>query len=91
MSLAIAPEEWTERALCAEVGGDEWYPEGMGSKSAAAKSVCRRCDVRADCLRYALDNEEQYGIWAGYTDRELRRIRMDDVERADIFAGLGAA
>ena len=59
--------------------------------SSAAKRVCRSCPVRAECLEFALDNGESWGIWAGYTDMELRRIRHDDVERASIFADLRGA
>lgn len=35
-----------------------------------ARQVCADCRVREQCLRYAIDNDEQYGIWGGLTTRE---------------------
>jgi WhiB family redox-sensing transcriptional regulator len=31
--------------------------------------------VRGDCLEYALDNGEKFGIWGGMSERERRRLR----------------
>jgi WhiB family redox-sensing transcriptional regulator len=31
--------------------------------------------VREDCLEYALDNGEKFGIWGGMSERERRRLR----------------
>lgn len=39
----------------------------------ACKEVCSHCPVKALCLRYAIANDERYGIWGGLTRRE--RIR----------------
>lgn len=68
------PESWTELALCAEVGDDFWFPEKGGS-TAAAKRVCRSCVVRAECLEYALEHDERFGIWGGMSERERRRLK----------------
>jgi len=40
-----------------------------------AKEVCRGCVAREDCLEYALDNGEKFGIWGGMSERERRRLR----------------
>ena len=37
--------------------------------------MCRGCVVREDCLEYALQNGEKFGIWGGMSERERRRIR----------------
>lgn len=39
-----------------------------------AKAVCRTCPVIEQCLQYALDTEEQYGIWGGLSENERRVI-----------------
>ena len=31
--------------------------------------------MRGDCLEYALQNSEKFGIWGGMSERERRRIR----------------
>lgn len=63
------------RALCAEIGGDEWFPDKGGSAK-AAKAVCARCEVRAACLTWALAQPDRlYGIWAGTSEKERRQLR----------------
>ena len=42
---------------------------------AEAKATCVECPLRADCLKWALDNEEVFGVWGGLTARERRRIQ----------------
>lgn len=44
------------------------------SDVAAAKAHCRRCDVQAECLAYALANGEPYGVWGGLSVEERRRF-----------------
>lgn len=68
------PPAWTKDALCAQVDADLFYPDAGGS-SRAAKAICGRCDVRAECLDYALQMNEWFGIWGGLSDHERRRMR----------------
>ncbi|WP_280381432.1 WhiB family transcriptional regulator [Nocardia wallacei] len=67
-------EDWQDRAVCAQTDPDAFYPEKGGS-TADAKKVCMRCPVRVECLRYALDHDERFGIWGGTSERERRRIK----------------
>ncbi|MFG2976249.1 WhiB family transcriptional regulator [Streptomyces sp. NPDC048331] len=60
--------------LCAQTDPEEFYPEKGGS-TVAAKATCLACEVRPDCLDFALTNREQYGIWGGTSERERRRLR----------------
>lgn len=39
-----------------------------------AKKICAWCPVRAQCLKYALDAEEEHGVWGGTTPAERKRI-----------------
>jgi WhiB family redox-sensing transcriptional regulator len=41
-----------------------------------AKAVCKTCQVRVECLRFAIESGEQHGIWGGMTYRERRRVKM---------------
>lgn len=65
---------WQERALCAQTDPEAFFPEKGGS-TREAKKVCQRCDVRAECLEYALANDERFGIWGGLSERERRKLR----------------
>jgi WhiB family transcriptional regulator, redox-sensing transcriptional regulator len=67
-------EVWMDRALCAETDPEAFFPEKGGS-TRDAKLVCRSCEVRAECLEYALANDERFGIWGGLSERERRRLR----------------
>ena len=67
---------WMRWASCAEVDPDMFFPElGDAAGAEQAKSVCRRCPVRERCLAYALDNNEEHGIWGGLSMQERRRLR----------------
>jgi len=65
---------WQRSANCLGVDPDLFFPERGGS-TREAKEVCRGCVVQEDCLQYALDNSEKFGIWGGYSERERRRLR----------------
>jgi WhiB family redox-sensing transcriptional regulator len=67
---------WQDRALCAQVDPELWFPEkGQTSQALTAKRICRRCPVRADCLAAALEQHAQDGIWGGLTYYE--RLDLD--------------
>ena len=53
---------------------DLFFPE-RGASTREAKSVCAGCEVKDDCLEYALVNGEKFGIWGGLSERERRRLR----------------
>jgi WhiB family redox-sensing transcriptional regulator len=65
---------WMDSALCLQFDGDMWFPE-KGASSAAAKLLCGRCEVRAECLEFALDTNEEFGIWGGLSTAERRALR----------------
>jgi WhiB family redox-sensing transcriptional regulator len=68
------PLAWQEDALCAQTDPEAFFPEKGGS-TRDAKRICAQCTVRAECLEYALKNDERYGIWGGLSERERRRLR----------------
>lgn len=77
-----APPAWTNDALCAQIGGDEWYPEpgGLGQRKASiARATCAACPVRIKCLDYALANDERWGIWGGLFYSERAALGGSDV------------
>ncbi|MFC4140298.1 MULTISPECIES: WhiB family transcriptional regulator [unclassified Microbacterium] len=65
---------WQADALCAQVDPEAFFPEKGGS-TRDAKRICSSCDVRGECLEYALNNDERFGIWGGLSERERRKLK----------------
>ena len=71
---AISKElTWSEKALCATIDPASFFPE-LGGTLSEAKKVCRRCVVQAECLTYAIEHGERFGVWGGLSERERARI-----------------
>jgi len=68
------PPAWMADAVCATTDPEAFYPEKGGS-TREAKAICRSCTVQAECLDWALDRDERFGIWGGLSERERRRIK----------------
>lgn len=75
-SLLTYKVPWMQDAICAQTDPEAFYPEKGGS-TAEAKRVCMGCPVRSECLEYALENQERYGIFGGKSERERRKIAKD--------------
>ena len=69
---------WQAQALCSQTDPDAFFPEKGGS-TREAKRVCLACTVRVECLEYALENDERFGIWGGMSERERRRLKKQAV------------
>ncbi len=65
---------WQASALCAQTDPEAFFPEKGGS-TREAKSVCKGCPVKQECLEYALDHDERFGIWGGLSERERRKLK----------------
>lgn len=65
---------WQADALCAQTDPEAFFPEKGGS-TRDAKRICTTCDVRGECLEYALQNDERFGIWGGLSERERRKLK----------------
>jgi WhiB family redox-sensing transcriptional regulator len=70
--VAILEARWQDRAACRGVDPDVFFPE-RGGPVAEAKAVCRSCPVIEACREAAI--HEKFGIWAGQSERERRKIR----------------
>lgn len=81
MTAAVPPPEWTEQALCTQIGGDLWFPE-HGEDQRPAKRVCAACPVRQQCLDAAIARQEQHGIFGGLNIRERRAYQRNGTQVA---------
>lgn len=65
---------WVSDAVCGQTNPDAFYPE-KGGPVHAAKAVCASCPVTEQCLQYALEHNERFGVWGGTSERERREMR----------------
>jgi len=70
--MAAVDLEWTARRACDEGVEPELFFPPSNAYAEEAKSVCRSCQVAADCLTFALAEEtrQDYGVWGGMTESE---------------------
>ena len=69
------PGEWIYDALCAQIGGTDFFP-GKSESAEPAKRICRMCSVRTECGLYAINSPSPlHGIWGGMSLMERREIR----------------
>lgn len=70
--------DWRNAAACRETDPEIFFPVGDGpaaqQQTDDAKAICYRCPVLDTCLRWALDNRQDVGIWGGLTEAERRRL-----------------
>lgn len=68
-------EEWFKSASCSREDPEMFFPQRAKSKAEAdAMQVCRECPVRQECLDYALEHEERFGVWGGVSERERKAM-----------------
>lgn len=71
--------QWRGGAACREVDPGLFFPVGVTGPAevqiADAKAVCGRCSVREICLEFALQSNQEYGVWGGMSEEERRAIR----------------
>ena len=92
---------WLDHAKCRGLPGNLFYSDHQHNNTQVqeARSVCLgthpdhpgRCPVLEDCLTYAIDNGERWGVWGGTSERERRRIaraRRQIYREAAIEAGV---
>ncbi len=65
-------EDWSARAACRSTDPDALFVQGAAQNR--AKALCSGCVVRTECLADALDNEVEFGVWGGMTERERRAL-----------------
>jgi WhiB family redox-sensing transcriptional regulator len=79
LALAAADDTWRDHALCRDTDPELFFPVGTTGLALVAiehaKQVCRQCAVNAECLDYALDTNQDSGIWGGLSEEERRSIR----------------
>ncbi len=73
------PDEWKGQAACRVITPDLFFPLGSTGDAldqiADAKQVCQTCSVRRECLQFALETNQEAGVWGGTSEEERRVMR----------------
>ncbi len=95
LALGAADDEWRDGALCRDTDPGLFFPVGTTGNALVqidrAREVCNECRVAEDCLTYALDTNQDSGIWGGLTEEERRIIRRERVAAARAARAAAAA
>lgn len=74
--------DWQWKAACQDIEDPEiFFPVGQYGQPAPewrieeTKRICRRCPVAEECLKWALDTNQRYGIWGGMSEIERQALK----------------
>lgn len=85
--MVIPAHDWRARAACRDYDPEFFFPVGSTGPALdqieQAKAVCRRCDVAAQCLKWAMDTNQQDGVWGGKSEDERRTLQRQTRPRDD--------
>jgi WhiB family redox-sensing transcriptional regulator len=72
-------EGWRDQAACRSCDPELFFPSGSTGAALdqirAATSICRSCPVQRPCLQFALETNQEAGIWGGTDEEERRKLR----------------
>ena len=79
LTLAHADYSWRSASICRDTDPDLFFPVGTTGHAltqiARAKEVCGECPVSDQCLEFALETNQDSGIWGGTSEEERRVMR----------------
>ena len=79
MTATGSATNWRSAAACLLADPDLFFPISSAGPAerqiARAKTICAGCQVRRECLEFALSQGLAYGIWGGTTPEDRQRDR----------------
>lgn len=84
LALPIVPAvptstDWQDLGACRDSDPGLFFPIGTTGPAIAqiekAVAICGTCEVRQICLDYALESNQESGVWGGYPEEERRLLR----------------
>jgi WhiB family transcriptional regulator, redox-sensing transcriptional regulator len=86
MTVTESTTNWRSAGACRSADPDLFFPlssTGRGERQIArAKMICAGCQVRRECLEFALAHDQVYGVWGGTTPEDRQRARRRRRRRA---------
>ena len=76
---SLDDDSWRRSAACRTSDPDLFFPVGTTGLAVdhirAAKAVCEACPAQAACLEFALETNQDSGVWGGASEEERRVMR----------------
>ncbi len=70
---------WLNKARCLNADPELFFPVGNTGPALEqieqAKTICRQCDVSAQCLECAIKATQDTGVWGGLSEDERRSLK----------------
>lgn len=89
--MVAARRHWRSAAACRFADPELFFPVSSSGpvleQVAEAKEVCVRCQVRPECLAFALRTRQVHGVWGGMSEQERHLLWSRDERRTDGGAG----
>lgn len=102
MTVQLNIPDFRFEGVCRDKDPELFFPIGDTSKPGPAqtqanqaKAVCRTCPVMGQCLKWAMDTNQDAGVWGGMTESERRTHKRKknrrqqeqvDVETQEVIA-----
>jgi WhiB family transcriptional regulator, redox-sensing transcriptional regulator len=85
MTATQRVDEWRAAGACLSADPELFFPvSGTGASSRQidqAKRICAHCQVRRECLAFAMRTGESHGIWGGTTPEDRTKARRAEAAR----------
>ncbi|HEY5988724.1 MAG TPA: WhiB family transcriptional regulator [Streptosporangiaceae bacterium] len=89
MTASARQDGWSARAACLSADPDLFFPISSSGPALAqvakAKAICARCQVRQECLEFALAAHQIHGVWGGTSEEERQLMRSRAPRSAKLF------
>jgi WhiB family redox-sensing transcriptional regulator len=81
--------QWRCKAACIGTDVEVFFPAGTSGPALEqieqAKDYCRRCEVATQCLEWALETNQDAGVWGGLSEDERRSVRRTRQRRRTVI------
>jgi WhiB family transcriptional regulator, redox-sensing transcriptional regulator len=81
----MADQNWQQKGLCTQSDPEIFFPD-PGASAVAAIEVCLQCPVRAECLGWAIEHDERFGVWGGTSEAYRQHLRFSGASLAEALA-----
>ncbi|MFF1916172.1 WhiB family transcriptional regulator [Streptomyces sp. NPDC058239] len=69
---------WRHESACQWIDPELFFPAGFGDEARRsiqqAKKICAVCPVRQECLDWAVDTRQSFGVWGGLAEDERQDL-----------------